>query len=232
MSAEKAKTLQEKEFDKWNDEQFKVFNAIDRDTHPNAIIRYHTNKRIRLILKLLNAQDNDSILDLGCGTGQILKRITKGKVTAIDLSETAVTAAKELSKTNKNIVNVVKGNAEKTPFADNNFDKVVCADVIEHVQNPRNLLQEAYRITKPGGTVVFAVPNEDTGDIAVSVMGLFKKIGLGKMFAATDTERHWHLHHTNLNFFKKKNIGLFKIIKVERSPIYVFPITHIIKCKK
>ncbi len=232
MSAEKAAHLEEKEFDTWNEEQFKVFNAIDRDSHPNALIRHHTNKRIRLILKLLNAQDSDTILDLGCGSGQILKRIGRGKITAIDLSDTAVHAAKELAKHEPHIVNVVKGNAENTGFKNNTFDKVICADVIEHVQHPENLIKEAYRITKPGGTVIFAVPNEDTGDFAVSVINILKKIGFRKQFAATDSERHWHLHHTNLNFFKKRNSGLFRIVRVERSPHYFFPITHIIKCRK
>ena len=44
-------------------------------------------------------------------------------------------------------------------FSDKVFDLVFCSEVIEHLVNPENLLQELYRVLRPGGKLIISVPN-------------------------------------------------------------------------
>jgi SAM-dependent methyltransferase len=50
-------------------------------------------------------------------------------------------------------------NSEPLPYGSNEFDLVTCTEVIEHLENFRRLVRECYRVTKPGGLVIFTTPN-------------------------------------------------------------------------
>jgi SAM-dependent methyltransferase len=54
----------------------------------------------------------------------------------------------------------IVGNAEdmQNIFESNSFDSVVCLEVLEHTQNPVRLIEEIYRILKPGGKLLLSVP--------------------------------------------------------------------------
>jgi ubiquinone/menaquinone biosynthesis C-methylase UbiE len=53
----------------------------------------------------------------------------------------------------------VAGNSCLLPFANNTFDLLSANMVVEHVAQPEDLLSEAYRVLKPGGTFLFHTPN-------------------------------------------------------------------------
>ena len=65
--------------------------------------------------------------------------------TAVDLRRTA-------------LVDVI-GKAEQLPFADAQFDMVICTQVLEYVPEPRRAVREMYRVLKPGGFAVLSVPS-------------------------------------------------------------------------
>ncbi len=56
-------------------------------------------------------------------------------------------------------VPVLNGAGEHLPYADGIFDMVVCWDVIEHVQVPSAMLDEIYRVLKPGGLLFLTAIN-------------------------------------------------------------------------
>ncbi len=53
----------------------------------------------------------------------------------------------------------IVGNLLHLPLADNSVDGAVCADVIEHIENPDLALSEMCRVLKPGGKVIVVVPS-------------------------------------------------------------------------
>jgi len=50
-------------------------------------------------------------------------------------------------------------NCEALPFAEASFDLVTCSEVLEHLENYRQLLREAARVLKPGGLLIVTTPN-------------------------------------------------------------------------
>jgi ubiquinone/menaquinone biosynthesis C-methylase UbiE len=94
------------------------------------------------------------ILDAGCGTGLLTKKLKKfGEVIGVDNHQQAI----ELSK--KRGLNVKKSSIEKLPFKGNTFDLVTCIDVIYHLNiHDQSALQEIFRVLKPGGITIIRVP--------------------------------------------------------------------------
>ena len=93
------------------------------------------------------------VLDLGCGTGEMLKLILQKdphkELCGIDLSEEMLAVAK--SKLPEQ-VKLLLGDSEALPFPDNAFDVVYCNDSFHHYPAPQNVLREVNRVLKPGGT--------------------------------------------------------------------------------
>ncbi len=107
-----------------------------------------------LLKKHFANKSNIKILDIGCGTGALMKQIEPyGSVTGIDVSSQAVAFCKS-----RGISNVRLGDATSISEKDNTFDLVVALDVLEHVQDDRKVLSEMLRVLKPGGKLIVFVP--------------------------------------------------------------------------
>jgi SAM-dependent methyltransferase len=94
------------------------------------------------------------LLDLGCGTGMFISDQSRDKmVFGLDLSSEA------LSFTNiRGVSNLVCADSQAMPFASESFDVVTAFDLIEHVERDDLLIAEAYRVLRPGGVALIAVP--------------------------------------------------------------------------
>jgi ubiquinone/menaquinone biosynthesis C-methylase UbiE len=131
-----------------------IFNNEDNHFYYVAV---HEAVETEVRQALRNSSDV-RILDAGCGTGWLAKRLSKfGKVDAIDVHERALTLSRERG------VNVTRGSVEEIPFPDNTFDLVTSIDVIYHkaVYDDSKALSEIFRVLKPGGTLVIRVPAND-----------------------------------------------------------------------
>lgn len=67
-------------------------------------------------------------------------------------------------------------NVEKDifPFKDNEFDVVLCCEIIEHLTlNPTHMFYEAHRILKPDGCLIVTTPNVSR---VTNVLNLFKMV--------------------------------------------------------
>ena len=99
--------------------------------------------------------DVDKVLELGCGTGYFSQMITDKveHLTATDLSHEMLEQAKvKLGQYNN--VEVQKEDCYGTSFEDNMFDAVLLVNLLHIVKEPNTVLDEIYRVLKPGGRVV------------------------------------------------------------------------------
>ncbi len=118
---------------------------------------FHALNR-RMLLPLADlAKQEASILDAGCGTGGLIRTMQqfepRWRITGLDISPLACSYARERSS-----ASIVEGSVESLPFNANQFDAVVSADVLYHINDTSKALQEFGRVLKPGGSLVINVP--------------------------------------------------------------------------
>jgi SAM-dependent methyltransferase len=120
------------------------------------------------LLDLATPRAAETLIEVGCGTGALLRRIVRhtgmAQVTGLDingflLKEARVLAAQEGLGDR---LHFEKGSAEALPFPDNAFDIVYSCTVMEEVEADR-MLAELVRIAKPGGRVAVGVRAVDRG---------------------------------------------------------------------
>ena len=120
------------------------------------------------LLDLATPHAAETLLEVGCGTGALLRRMVRqtgmAQVTGLDsngflLKEARVLAAREGLGDR---LHFEEGSAEALPFPDNAFDIVYSCTVMEEVEADR-MLAEMVRIAKPGGRVVVGVRAVDRG---------------------------------------------------------------------
>ena len=115
--------------------------AVRRKIIRNLINSYYSKRPIKL-------------LDIGCGTGELLRELSPlGEVFGIDNSPQAIAFCKE-----RGLKNVSLAEGTSIPFPDNAFDIVLCLDVLEHIENDDAALKEIRRVVKPGGIIIIFVP--------------------------------------------------------------------------
>lgn len=117
----------------------------------------HTQLADRLAAAAMLLPPEKRLLDVGCGDGSLvlLSREKGGLVWGVDRAFAVCreAAAKGMRAQCADL------NAPHLPYRDEVFDAVTCLDVIEHVLDPRRLLQELARLLRPRGILVLTTPN-------------------------------------------------------------------------
>lgn len=105
---------------------------------------------------------NKKVLDIGCGAGgKSLYYLSRGaqSVTGVDVVEKYKFESEQLrDKLGLRGFEFVYADASKMPFEAESFDTVIMNDAMEHVSKPLEVLQEVYRVLKPGGKLYVNFP--------------------------------------------------------------------------
>jgi demethylmenaquinone methyltransferase/2-methoxy-6-polyprenyl-1,4-benzoquinol methylase len=114
------------------------------------------NAKIEEILKVTEPNPNETVLDLGCGTGFLFPHIAKSVrlTVGLDISPKALREAKKRTKNVQNIA-LVCADADNTPFPDHAFDKMFAITLLQNMPDPKKTILEMKRVGKP--EAVFAV---------------------------------------------------------------------------
>ena len=96
-----------------------------------------------------------SYLDIGSGTGALLNLVQQ-KFSVVPF---AADYTDRWMKRPDQKVEIVDLDREPLPFPDGQFSLVTCVETIEHVENFRAVVREAFRVLAPGGLAVFTTPN-------------------------------------------------------------------------
>lgn len=152
-----------------------------------------------LILRLIEKyKKGNAILDAGCGTGLILRKLPKGTI-GIDINPRNIKKAKKHAPFAK----LMQADVEKLPFKRETFTTIVSTEVIEHQPDPKPMVAELKRVLKKDGVLIGSVP-------AISPIWFLR-------FLSSTCPRGEPYHK---NYKKKELKKLFKdftIIKLSRS---------------
>lgn len=115
------------------------------------------NEILKKIIKTkTNLKKGDSVIDIGCGTGGFAKVLDNEKydVSCLDTEELAIQYCKK-----RNLKNLYLGNLKS--FQKQNqvkFKAAFMLDVIEHIEDDQDVVNDVYKILDDGGYFIAAVP--------------------------------------------------------------------------
>ncbi|HEX6420594.1 MAG TPA: methyltransferase domain-containing protein [Acidimicrobiales bacterium] len=116
----------------------------------------------------LGLRAGDHLLDLGCGAGrhafEALRR--GGRVTAFDYDEAELKEVAAMASALHQTGDLpaaarsgcARGDATRLPFPDASFDRIIAAEVLEHIDDDAAAVRELVRVLRPGGTIAATVP--------------------------------------------------------------------------
>jgi SAM-dependent methyltransferase len=116
----------------------------------------------------LQVRPGDRVLDMGCGAGRHAFALYRrgADVVALDLDEGELKDVAGMFAAMRDegeapagaTAQAVRGSAYDLPFEDDSFDRVVAAEVLEHLPQDERAMAELVRVLKPGGLIAVTVP--------------------------------------------------------------------------
>ncbi|HEY3325434.1 MAG TPA: methyltransferase domain-containing protein [Planctomycetota bacterium] len=210
------------DFADWNEQMIQRYDPAVFAHHPSGAVRWVENKRTRTVLRKLAAQRGDKILDVGCGCGHILAQVECAERHALDLSKFMIGLARERLGAK---ATVVQGDAEKLPFADASFDRVIASSLLAHVLHPDAVVDELRRVVKPGGRVIISVCLEENVERGLQWTRTLRlnKLFFGKSDKPQAYSVDYHLHHFTLPRLRETVGSKLKELSLTHVP-FVFPV--------
>jgi ubiquinone/menaquinone biosynthesis C-methylase UbiE len=143
----------------------KTFKGYAADFFQNYYFRTESSKVVyfdsiqcMIDMSQINEYVNPSVLDLGCGNGILLNTIkgqmNTGSYFGIDNSKDMIDLANTLDKS----IRFSIGDVNKTDFQNDQFDFVFTRAVMQHLDDPQNMLSEAFRVLKTNGKLILLIP--------------------------------------------------------------------------
>jgi SAM-dependent methyltransferase len=125
--------------------------------------RYRTHYHLPELFASLDG-DGKKLLEVGCGIGVDSIQLAKRgyQVTAVDLTENALTVARQFAERRGVSIDFQLGNAEGLDFPDASFDAVYSFGVLHHTPDIGRSVAEVHRVLRPGGTAYVMLYHRDS----------------------------------------------------------------------
>ena len=146
-----------------------LFAGLPRSYHSaGALMSFGQDPRWRrALVAAIRPGPEDRVLDVATGTGLVARELIRAggcQVVGLDQSEEMLSRARELAARDPSLaarVRFVRGEAERLPFGDGQFDHLTFTYLLRYVDDPAATLRELARVLRPGGrlaTLEFGVP--------------------------------------------------------------------------
>jgi 2-polyprenyl-6-hydroxyphenyl methylase/3-demethylubiquinone-9 3-methyltransferase len=118
--------------------------------------------------------ENQHVLDIGCGGGILSESLARSGAHAkgIDLSKKALQVAKLHALETSTSVEYELISAEDLALQEpSKYDVITCMEMLEHVPDPRSIVQACARLAKPGATLFFSTLNRNPKSYVMAILG-------------------------------------------------------------
>jgi SAM-dependent methyltransferase len=160
------------------------------------------------------------VLDVGCGGGRHAYEVYRrgGRVVAFDLDAGELGGVRgmfgameaEGQAGEGSAATAISGDATSMPFCDNAFDRVIAAEVLEHVLDDQRAMSELARVLRPGGLAAITVPaffpericwalSTEYHEVPGGHVRIYTRVELEAKLARAGLEARWHHHAHGLH---------------------------------
>lgn len=159
---------------------------------------FHRNRTRVMINFYRKYAEGNPVLDVGCGTGLILRKLPTSSI-GLDINPWAVEKAREHAPGSQLVI----ADAEAIPFRDSSVTTVICTETIEHLPEPGTAIREIHRLLKQEGKLIGSVPHD---------------IFLWKLRVLSSTCPHSEPFHNQFKLKEmQKLLDAFKIVHITTS---------------
>lgn len=158
-------------------EEIDKFSNISKDWWDTKGPMYSLHKinplRIEFITQHVDIS-NKKILDIGCGGGILSESFAKlgANVTGIDLAEKSISIAKQHAKQENLNINYLFQNIENIDEKyHGSFDVITCMEVLEHVPNPKKIIEKCSNLISDNGSIFLSTLNRNLKSFIFSIIG-------------------------------------------------------------
>ncbi len=179
------------------------------ENYNNSFDGKYVKPMYEYILSYFTDKEEATILDIGCGSGNILAELVNGKrkLFGIDLSDNMIAVAKK--RLNENAILQV-ADAKEIPFQENQFEYIICNASFHHYPYPMQTLLEMKRVLKKKGVLIIGEGYAyEPFRFILNVYFKFAKTG----------DFHTYGQHELIRMLQKAG---FQVGKVERNGMRVF----------
>jgi len=227
--------IKHEDFRQWNELMVKKFDPDAFHQHPSPFVRFIERKRVRAIVKLLKTNKDDRVIEVGCGAGNVIEKVSVGQLFGVDISDFILYKAKQKLS---GMVHFFQGDLQNLPCKKEIFTHIICSEVLEHLLEPLIALNEMKRTLDPQGVAVISIPNElwinRIKRILIKI-GIFNWLLHRKGEYREMPERmedEWHLHTYSLEAWLDLFEKSFKVTQVKRIPFVWFPLRYVVRLEK
>ena len=115
-------------------------------------------RRTEVILSILSGKPSQSIADLGCGSGELLREVKqkfpKTKLFGVDFSSAQIDENRRRDPCADWLVMDLDSAATFPAHMSGIFDAVIASELVEHLEHPEKLLSHAFSLARPGGLLI------------------------------------------------------------------------------
>lgn len=185
-----------------------VFDKV-ADIYDFAPFQWWMRRFYRPIFSEVELESNKRLLDVSCGTGNMLKEMEQSSDTELygaDLSENMIKQAEEKLEN----VNLQTVDVHSLPFEDDFFDYVTTTEAFHHYYNQTKAVAEMRRIVKPGGKVIVV----DIEFFFNFVHRIFERLEPGCVKVNSGEEMRQLFQEQNLDIIKQERSFIFAVATV------------------
>ena len=174
--------------------------------------------RIEFVSQYIPSQSKH-ILDVGCGAGILTESLydtfPNSRITAIDTSKTCIKVAKT-HQAEKKIKYHHQTTQQHLKHHQNQYDAVVCLEVLEHTQEPEQILKEIQQLLKPNGICILSTLDRNLSSYLFAIQAAEHILGL----IPKGTHRHdWFIRPSELDrCMRQLNFKILDIKGIHYNP--------------